>query len=780
MSLVETSEREEAYRASLASQPKDVEPESVYERLEIAGKGAYGAVYKARHIPTGHIVALKIINLDTEDDDVADIKREISLLQQLMMDASGPTNVTMYYGSLMQGPKVWIIMEYAEGGSVRTLSRAQPLKELHICLIIREVLVALAFLHRNGVIHRDLKAANILLSVSPIRVLLCDFGVAALLASSTSKRSTFVGTPYWMAPEVVTEGRLYDFKADIWSLGITLLEMAYGEPPLSGQPAARAVMMLGDRKMRAPRLEGSEWSRDMKDFVTGCLNEEPSDRSPAEELAKMRWIRNQVKTPLAPLQDLITRFQTWKESGGQRQSLAPGVGAAIDDDEIDEDGVPYGDWAFDVGPKTTGNISLISMQTVRSRMSLIRTDGEDVGEAVTIGPANSRPAPMSIRKLFHNEGSNEPDPFKSTDNPPSMPDLPGQGPTRNGDASTVRQRIEEFPRDEPTSGSGQGSNEGASMQSLMAREMVSNDPLPLPPSFDRPLRSKGSSDSLASNPPARGQPEYLQRDGSSNGGPRRPGGGSVGEGLRGFHFPLVSKGPPPASAQDRSFNSVTPALPRPAGMQRNHSAAPFFFSNDAPSKASAGPGPSSLASMTRPPMMRQASVTVMEGRSQAQAHALALAGVDDDDLLSPTLPLAPPRPAFSQGIGMTRTRSGSRVGAESATSLRGLLKLSTSVPEGPDILPPSPSATSVPQHFFPAPSPLALDGRAQRPAPTAIRNPNDMPNLRTTRQTAVLRSLELGRLDNELRVWLEMVEADLDVLLERPRIAWEESTVSTV
>ena len=202
---------------------------------------------------------------------------------------------------------------------------------------------------RIGPVCADLfAAANILLAISPIRVLLCDFGVAALLASTTSKRSTFVGTPYWMAPEVVTEGRLYDSKADIWSLGITLLEMAYGEPPMSGQPAARAVMLLGDKKMRAPRLEGAEWSRDMRDFVLGCLNEEPSDRLPAEELAKMKWIRNQAKTPLSVLQELISRFQAWKDSGGQRQSLAPGVGARVDDDEVDEDGVPYGDWAFDV------------------------------------------------------------------------------------------------------------------------------------------------------------------------------------------------------------------------------------------------------------------------------------------------------------------------------------------------------------------------------------------------------------------------------------------------
>jgi protein-serine/threonine kinase len=160
-----------------------------------------------------------------------------------------------------------------------------------------------------------------------------------------------------MAPEVVTEGKLYDAKADIWSLGITLLEMAYGEPPMSGQPAARAVMLLGDKKMRAPKLEGEHWSPAMREFVTACLNEEPSDRLPAEELGKQRWIKAQAKTPLTVLNELISRFQAWKDSGGQRQSLAPGVGASIDDEEEGEADAMGGGWAFDVSAAYTRRYS---------------------------------------------------------------------------------------------------------------------------------------------------------------------------------------------------------------------------------------------------------------------------------------------------------------------------------------------------------------------------------------------------------------------------------------
>jgi protein-serine/threonine kinase len=151
-----------------------------------------------------------------------------------------------------------------------------------------------------------------------------------------------------MAPEVVTEGKLYDSKADIWSLGITLLEMADGEPPLSGVPAPKVMMVLGDKKLRAPRL-GGNWGNDMKDFVIGCLNEEANDRLSAEDLSKTKWIKSQAKTSLTGLNDLLVKYKVWKDNGGQRQSLAPGIGANMEDDD-EFDGIPErgAGWAFEV------------------------------------------------------------------------------------------------------------------------------------------------------------------------------------------------------------------------------------------------------------------------------------------------------------------------------------------------------------------------------------------------------------------------------------------------
>ncbi|CAK9779767.1 kinase-like protein [Cutaneotrichosporon oleaginosum] len=623
---------EPAYLAALARQPKDARPDEIYEKLEMVGKGGYGAVYQGRHKETGHIVALKIINLDTGDDDVSDIQKEVSLLQQLMGSfaagsggAGAMPNFTKYYGSMMEGPKVWIIMEYAEGGSIRTLSRAQPLKELHIALIMREVLVALTFLHKNGVIHRDIKAANILMTTQPPRILLCDFGVAALLASNTSKRSTFVGTPYWMAPEVVTQGRLYDVKADIWSLGITLLEMAHGEPPMHGQPPAHAVKILGDKKLRAPRLDGGTWSKEMRDFAVACLNEEPADRLSAEDLSKTKWIRQQAKTPLTTLTELMVRFQAWKAGGGQRMSLAPGVGAQIDDDAASVDG---DDWSF----------------TVRSRMSML-----EVADEPGIAP------PESLRRLFQDD--NTADPFQSF--------VPAPSP------SPMTEEPEEL----------EGSDAGGTVrQSRKPRHLfiVTNPSNPTADSGSAqatPLaRPKPSVDTFSSAPTMR---MGTTPEPSSAAQRRRPSGSDAA--LRGFQFPLMA-GAKPAPA---------PPLPKPQFAK--------------PSAEELSPLDQPAPPFARPPMMRQASATVMEGRAAKETHAQAQAQLAAEVPASPTK--IPGLGVPSKGVAMMRSRSGSRID-DSQVGLRDLLKLSPAVPESADLLPPSPSTLTAPKPFVALPSPL--------------------------------------------------------------------------
>ncbi|EMD93989.1 hypothetical protein COCC4DRAFT_70307 [Bipolaris maydis ATCC 48331] len=336
-----------------------------YDFYELIGKGAYGRVYKGKSRNTGALVAIKIIEIDRVDyeemthKNLQDTLKEIDILQQLR-DSKARPYVNIIEEARPVHNELWIISEYASGGSVNTLMKPTAmskdpgpgLAEKFIIPIARELAQGLKYIHEAGVLHRDLKSNNVLI-LEDGRVQLCDFGVSNTLEPERSKRSTIVGTPFWMAPELQREWVKdadphsllqpreisYGSEVDIWAYGCTVYEMACGFPP------HHKIGHFDLPTAGVPQLEGDRFSQELKDFLAFVFKPEPRDRPTPDQILEHPYLADTTKMyPTVSLIKLVEEYYIWEQQGGARQSLFNQYGAQAPDPlapEAEDD-----DWSF--------------------------------------------------------------------------------------------------------------------------------------------------------------------------------------------------------------------------------------------------------------------------------------------------------------------------------------------------------------------------------------------------------------------------------------------------
>ncbi|XP_038197567.1 mitogen-activated protein kinase kinase kinase kinase 4 isoform X32 [Arvicola amphibius] len=316
------------------------DPAGIFELVEVVGNGTYGQVYKGRHVKTGQLAAIKV--MDVTEDEEEEIKLEINMLKKY----SHHRNIATYYGAFIKksppghDDQLWLVMEFCGAGSITDLvknTKGNTLKEDWIAYISREILRGLAHLHVHHVIHRDIKGQNVLLTENA-EVKLVDFGVSAQLDRTVGRRNTFIGTPYWMAPEVIAcdenPDATYDYRSDLWSCGITAIEMAEGAPPLCDMHPMRALFLIP--RNPPPRLKSKKWSKKFFSFIEGCLVKNYMQRPSTEQLLKHPFIRDQPNERQVRIQlkDHIDR--TRKKRGEKDETEYEYSGSEEEEEEVPE------------------------------------------------------------------------------------------------------------------------------------------------------------------------------------------------------------------------------------------------------------------------------------------------------------------------------------------------------------------------------------------------------------------------------------------------------------
>lgn len=320
-----------------------------YVLMELIGKGSFGRVYKAIGTGRPEFVAVKIISIDEGDslapgaaDTLKDILKEVETLKHL--SSNGARNINTVLDTLLVGHAMWMVTEYCAGGSVATLMKPTGfLAERWIIPILREVAVGISWVHKQGVIHRDIKCANVLVTKDG-GIQLCDFGVAALVETKTDKRKTVTGTLNWMAPEFFDTDVSYGASVDIWAFGSMAFEAATGAPPNAS--SITDISKFGEHlKHHCPRLEGEQYTAELKHIIATCMVKSPKHRPNIQQLQNHPYICNtEHDYPTESLSKLVQAYKIWEVQGGSRRSLFSAGGAQC---QLSNESSFSDNWNFD-------------------------------------------------------------------------------------------------------------------------------------------------------------------------------------------------------------------------------------------------------------------------------------------------------------------------------------------------------------------------------------------------------------------------------------------------
>lgn len=293
--------KEEKSLGKLSNYIIQEDPNTVFGKFHQIDEGMFGTVYRAKHLKTNKVCAIKVIKISQDSKNLENLAREIE-----MMSFCQHKNIVQYIGTYMKGEELWIVMELMEGGKLTDIIFNTKFTEPEIAFIMKETLEGLYVLHDNNLIHRDIKSDNILVNKQG-ELKLADFGFCCKLKDEKEKRISVLGTPYWMSPEVI-KGEPYSFATDIWSLGIVAIELCEQEPPHMDKQPVRALLYIA--KSNSPTLKNSEkYSNEFKDFLQCCLEVDQNKRSTAAELLRHPFLKKSEETKAEFLVKYMKKFK---------------------------------------------------------------------------------------------------------------------------------------------------------------------------------------------------------------------------------------------------------------------------------------------------------------------------------------------------------------------------------------------------------------------------------------------------------------------------------------